>query len=749
MASREAKRWSHEFVCVEHLLSALLKNQEVSQIISDLGGDVSRLERNLDLFFREKMEKSGSRSHDPGHAIGLQRVIQRAVLHAQYSSSNQVSVGDLLAAVFTEAECHAVYYLGLEGISRLDVLERISHPVDTSDAIDFDADEEEHLRETPQKNSDPLERFAEDLIAKAESGRIDPLVGREREIERCIQVLCRRQKNNPLFVGDQGVGKTAIVEGLAAKVAEGKVPEKLKQLKIFSLDLGSLIAGTRYRGDFEQRFKAVVKALEKIPDAVLFIDEIHSIVGAGSTSGGTLDVANLLKPVLTSGKFRCIGSTTFEEYKNHFEKDRALSRRFLKIDVVQPSIEETVAILKGLKSKYEEHHNVRYPLPALRAAAELSAKHINDRLLPDKAIDVIDEAGALVNLQTEGGDNAAQAATVRVPIIERVVARMARIPERTVSSSDREKLLNLRRELEQVIFGQEQSIEAVVQAIRRSRAGLVAEHKPIGSFLFAGPTGVGKTEVAKQLARVLGLELLRFDMSEYMEKHTVARLIGAPPGYVGFDQGGLLTDAIIKNPHSVLLLDEIEKAHPDLFNVLLQVMDNASLTDTNGRKADFTNVILIMTTNVGSENMFGQPLGFGNDTPSIASGAIEKMFRPEFRNRLDLIVKFKALPIEIVEKVVDKFIAEIDTQLIPKKVSLVISSEARRYLAEKGFDPKFGARPIHRMIQTEIKDPLTDAILFGDLAGGGTAMIGFKDGAIKIEYQRRDAGVKPEKAETR
>ena len=753
-ATKCAKDRGHEFVCVEHLLYALIFNEAGAALITNCGGSIRGLKRRLEDFFETKLERGhNAASTEIAQAIGFQRVIQRAVLHAKFSGIERLSVGDLLAAIFTETESHAVYFLQQEGIFRLDILEQISHGTE-ADSVEQKAeeevDEEEQSRNVRGDTAaDPLQKYTTDLNQRAQRGEIDPLIGREQEIERAICVLCRRTKNNPLFVGDQGVGKTAIVEGLARKIVAGEVPDKLRSITIYALDMGSLIAGTRYRGDFEQRLKAVIRALAKDPNAILFIDEIHTIVGAGSTSGGTLDAANLLKPVLTTGRPRCIGSTTFEEYKSHFEKDRALARRFLKIDVLEPSVEETLEILRGLKTRFEEHHRVHYSGSALKAAAELSAKHIHGTFLPDKAIDVMDEAGSLVSLARNGesNDRAGSAAqrdrtaeewpSVRVPHIEKIVARAARIPPRTVTTSDREKLRQLEPQLRLVIFGQDEAIAAVASAIRRSRAGLSAETKPIGSFLFTGPTGVGKTEVARQLAKILGLELLRFDMSEYMEKHAVARLIGAPPGYVGFDQGGLLTDAVIRNPHTVLLLDEIEKAHPDLFNILLQVMDHAALTDNTGRKADFRNVILIMTSNVGSENVYGQPLGFDNITLNTGQGAIDKTFRPEFRNRLDLVVKFRSLPAQVVEQIVDKFIAEIDAQLISKKASLVISSEARSWLAEKGYNPQYGARSVYRLIQRQVKDPLADAVLFGELAQGGTARVVLEGEALKLVIDKK------------
>lgn len=735
-AAHIAQERSHEFLVLEHLLYAIAENEEGEKIITACGGNLASLKKNLDDFFETRIEtqSSGADMH-PQQTLGFQRVLQRAILHVKYSSKNVVGVGDLLAAIFTEPESHAGFFLNQEGISRLDILEYISHGFledDEDDAFGLTDDDDD---EEAEEASSPLDKYTVHLNKRAEEGKIDPLIGRDYEIERAVQVLCRRNKNNPLFVGDQGVGKTALAEGLALRVVEGDVPEKLHHIQIYALDLGSLLAGTKYRGDFEQRLKGVIKQLDGIDGAVLFIDEIHTIVGAGATSGGTMDAANLLKPILTRGNIRCIGSTTFEEYKNHFEKDRALARRFLKIDVREPTIQETLEILRGLKSRFEDHHHVRFEDEALHAAATLSSKYLRDRFLPDKAIDVIDEAGAMLSLSSEAPeDESAPRPVVTKTLIEAVVSKIARVPADTVNSDDKEKLQRLEPELKQVVFGQDEAIASVVQAIKRSRAGLGQENKPIGSFLFAGPTGVGKTEVAKQLAQTLGLELLRFDMSEYMEKHSVARLIGAPPGYVGFEQGGLLTDAIIRTPHTVLLLDEIEKAHPDLFNILLQVMDNAELTDNNGKKADFRNVIIIMTSNVGSESMYGSPIGFANDTPQIASGAIEKTFRPEFRNRLDMIVKFKPLSPEVIEKIVDKFVTEIDTQLHSRKASVVITSAARTWIAENGYEARYGGRSVHRLIQKKLKDPLADELLFGALQEGGTATLDVKKGKLALSF---------------
>lgn len=740
-ASADARQRNHEFVCIEHLLYALLTNDNAVQVLKGCGANVGRLKRRLEDFFRRNLTaEEFPFDYEPPQSIACQRVIQRALLHHEFSGAGRISAGDLLAAIFTETESHAVYFLTQENVTRLDVLEFISHG-DQLDYPEMPDDEDEYGADgtvRTETGGDVLSRFTTDLTAKAAAGLLDPLVGREKEIERIVHILARRNKNNPLLVGDQGVGKTAIAEGLALRVYNKKVPEKLHGLRIHALDLGGLLAGTRYRGDFEQRLKAVIRALEKQENSVLFIDEIHTIVGAGATTGGTMDAANLLKPILSQGRIRCIGSTTFEEYKNHFEKDRALARRFLKIDVLEPSVAETVDILNGLKPHFEKFHRVHYSPAAIKAAAELSAKYINERYLPDKAIDVVDEAGASVSIGTKGGAaKDAQHPTVRVPHVESIVARIARIPPRTVSTSDKEKLKELENQLRQVVFGQDEAIAGVSSAIRRSRAGLSSEAKPVGCFLFTGPTGVGKTEVARQLAKILGLELIRFDMSEYMEKHTVARLIGAPPGYVGFEQGGLLTDAVIKNPHAVLLLDEIEKAHPDLFNILLQVMDHATLTDNNGRKADFRNIILIMTSNVGSENVFGQPIGFGNESREVGQAAIEKTFRPEFRNRLDMTVKFKSLPLEIVERVVDKFMDEIEAQLRSRGVGLILTADARRWLAQNGYRPQFGARSIQRLIQAEIKDKLADELLFGRLSSGGSVRIELKNETMSFGFKAK------------
>lgn len=742
-----ARERKHEFICVEHLLAALTLSETGNELIAACGGDSDALIKRLEDFFRYKIHSHPNDGYfEPLQTLGLQRVIQSAVLHTQFSSSEKLTPGDLLVALFNETESHAVYYLREQGITKLSLLEVLTDfsPDDHDENSDTDVEEEGNpSRDKEQK--DPLAKYATDLTAKAKAGELDPVIGRDKEIERAIQVLSRRTKNNPLFVGDQGVGKTALVEGIAQRVVAGEVPERMKNFKIFALDLGSLLAGTRYRGDFEERLKGVLKKLKEIPGAVLFLDEIHTIVGAGATTGTTLDAANILKPVLTNGQLRCIGSTTFDEYKTVFEKDRALARRFLKIEVIEPSIPDTIKILDGLRSRFEKHHGVHYSPSAIRAAAELSAKHINERFLPDKAIDVLDEAGAIVSLKEEKRGKTDRTPTVTPSTIEEVVSKIAKIPPQSVSTSEKERLQQLEPDLLSAVYGQENAVKQVAQSVRRARAGLSSERKPIGSFLFVGPTGVGKTEVAKQLAKTMGLELIRFDMSEYQEKHAVARFIGAPPGYVGYEQGGQLTDAIIRHPHAVLLLDEIEKAHPDIFNILLQVMDNAALTDSTGRKADFRNVILILTSNVGSESIHGRSIGFSNESSGVGIGAVEKAFLPEFRNRLDAMIRFNALPVEIAERIVEKFIDEIRTQLLPKGISIIVSPKARKFFVERGFSPQYGARSLGRLIQSELKDRLADSILFGELQKGGIARIEIVNGEITIALEPIAPGKKKSK----
>jgi ATP-dependent Clp protease ATP-binding subunit ClpA len=719
-AVKEAKRRRHEYVSIEHILFAILNDPNGIEIIENCGADVDNLLDALENFFDEKIERiPEGNDYVLQQTIGFQRVIQRAVNHARSAEKQEVAVADVLASIFLEKDSHAEYFLSSQGVTRLDVLNYISHNISKDPFADSPGGlvrpgKEERDR---RQKSNPLELFTLNLIELAAEGKLDPLIGREAELERTMQVLCRRRKNNPVFVGDPGVGKTAMAEGLAQKIQRSVVPDLLKDMEIFSLDLGGMLAGTKFRGDFEQRLKGVIAELQKKPKAILFIDEIHTIVGAGATSSGSMDASNILKPVLASGEIRCIGSSTFEEFKNHFEKDRALSRRFEKIEIMEPPVSETIQILKGLRSRYEEHHGFAYSDAALKAAAELSVKYLRDRFLPDKAIDVIDEAGAFIRLS--GASNRKK---INPADIEKIVAKMARVPTQSVSTSDRSKLENLEAGLKQVVFGQDDAISALVTSIKRSRAGLGSPERPVGCFLFTGPTGVGKTEVSLQVARILGVEFMRFDMSEYMEKHAVARLIGAPPGYIGFDQGGLLTDGIRKHPHSVLLMDEIEKAHPDLFNILLQVMDHATLTDNNGRKADFRNVILMMTSNAGSREMSAANIGFGQTHKGAeAKGkkAIEKLFSPEFRNRLDEVITFNALNLDIMEMIVDKFIAELNQQLAIKKVALTISPAVRTWLAKKGHDPAYGARPLGRVIQTEIKDKLADEILFGSIQHGG------------------------------
>ncbi len=723
LAVKEAKKRRHEYVSTEHILFAILFDNTGIEVIEGCGGVVEELKRELEKFFDERVESiPEGQEYVLQQTIGFQRVIQRAVNHARSAEKAEVNVSDIMASIFLEKDSFAEYFLTSQGLTRLDVLSFISHEAEVDPFQTGRGDTQKAADGKEKKEgSNPLEAYTVDLVEKAREGLLDPLIGRDAELERTLQVLCRRRKNNPVFVGDPGVGKTAIAEGLAQRIHSGDVPDLLSKVRIYALDLGGLLAGTKYRGDFEKRLKGVINELKKRPDGVLFIDEIHTIVGAGATSGGSMDASNILKPVLTSGELRCIGSSTYEEYKNHFEKDRALSRRFEKIEIAEPTVSQTVKILKGLKARYEEHHGIAYTDTALKSAAELSAKYVNDRFLPDKAIDVIDEAGAFVRLS-----GSSRRTKINPSDIEKIVAKMAKIPPQSVSTSDKVKLEMLEPRLKKVVFGQDAAITSLSTSIKRSRAGLGTPGKPVGSFLFTGPTGVGKTEVALQLSRLLDVEFLRFDMSEYMEKHAVARLIGAPPGYVGFDQGGLLTDGIRKHPHSVLLMDEIEKAHPDIYNILLQVMDHATLTDNNGKKADFRNVILVMTSNAGTREMITQTIGFGDktkDTESKGQKAIERFFSPEFRNRLDGTIQFHALTVEIMEQIVDKFLDELNDQMAGKKVYINISDALRNWLAREGYDPSYGARPLGRVIQKQIKDHLADEILFGKLAKGGVVFV--------------------------
>ncbi|HAT8555474.1 TPA: ATP-dependent Clp protease ATP-binding subunit ClpA [Vibrio vulnificus] len=737
-AFARARDKRHEFMTVEHLLLALLENNAAKEALLACKADLNALRYELDVFIDQTtpLIPDNDETRETQPTLSFQRVLQRAVFHVQSSGRSEVTGANVLVAIFSEQESHAAYLLKKNDISRLDIVNYISHGItkasgasddssSSSDSFGSDASSEENSSE------ERLESFATNLNQVAKDGHIDPLIGRDKELERTIQVLCRRRKNNPLLVGEAGVGKTAIAEGLAWRIVEGSVPDVIKDSVIYSLDIGSLLAGTKYRGDFEKRFKTILKQLEKEKDAILFIDEIHTIIGAGAASGGQVDAANLIKPLLSGGKLRCIGSTTYQEYSNIFEKERALSRRFQKIDVVEPSLDDTTKILMGLKSKYEAHHDVRYTNKALRAAVELSAKYINERHLPDKAIDVIDEAGARSRLTPASR----RKKTVGVADIEAMVAKMARIPEKSVSSSDKDILKSLDDKMKMLVFGQDAAIDVLCEAIKLSRAGLGAENKPVGSFLFAGPTGVGKTEVTVQLSKLLGIELLRFDMSEYGERHSVSRLIGAPPGYVGYDQGGLLTDAVIKHPHAVVLLDEIEKAHPDIFNLLLQVMDNGTLTDNNGRKADFRNVILVMTTNAGVAETEKKSIGLiQQDHSPDAMAEIKKVFTPEFRNRLDNIIWFNSLDEAIIHQVVDKFIVELQVQLDARGVSLEVSEDARHWLANKGYDKAMGARPMSRVIQDKLKKPLANELLFGSLIDGGTVKVTLEKDDLKFEY---------------
>jgi len=755
MAFVEARQQRHEFITVEHLLMALLDNPSAAEVLRACAANIEDLRKSLAQFIKENTPTVGGTDEvDTQPTLGFQRVIQRAIMHVQSTGNGkkEVTGANVLVAIFGEKDSHAVYYLHQQGVTRLDVVNFIAHGIKKSEPPEPPKGPEGSGSESEREEGEggqgegggkgsPLEQFTQNLNQQARDGKIDPLIGRELEVERVVQVLCRRRKNNPLLVGEAGVGKTAIAEGLAWRITEGQVPDVLAEAVVYSLDMGALLAGTKYRGDFEQRLKAVIKQLKDQPGAILFIDEIHTLIGAGAASGGTLDASNLLKPALSSGQLKCIGATTFSEYRGIFEKDAALSRRFQKIDVVEPTVDQTVEILKGLKSRFEEHHSVKYALTALQAAAELSAKYINDRHLPDKAIDVIDEAGAAQRVLPKSK----QKKTITRAEVEDIVAKIARIPPASVSSDDRGKLKSLDRDLKSVVFGQDPSIDALSAAIKMARSGLGKPDKPIGSFLFSGPTGVGKTEVAKQLAYILGIELIRFDMSEYMERHAVSRLIGAPPGYVGFDQGGLLTEAITKKPHAVLLLDEIEKAHPDVFNVLLQVMDHGTLTDNNGRKADFRNVIIIMTTNAGAEAMTKSTIGFTTKREQGDEMAdIKRLFTPEFRNRLDAIVNFGALNEDIILRVVDKFLLQLESQLAEKKVEVTFSDALRKHLAAKGFDPQMGARPMQRLIQDTIRRALADELLFGRLVDGGRLSVDVDDkGEVQLDITPNKKDNKP------
>ncbi len=731
LAYKDAREKNHEFMTVEHLLLALLDNPSSVSVLRACGANIARLRNDLTIFINETTpiipENIVDRDTQP--TLGFQRVLQRAVFQVQSAGKTEVSGANVLVAIFSEQESQAVYFLKQDGITRLDVVNYISHGISKMQNGEEDDEEsggglDSHSGSQVGRDKSPLENYATNLNLKAKSGSIDPLIGREEEVLRAVQVLCRRRKNNPLLVGEAGVGKTAIAEGLAKLIIENKVPEILLKSTVYALDLGNLLAGTKYRGDFEKRFKAVLAQLEKEEGAILFIDEIHTIIGAGAASGGVMDASNLIKPMLANGELKCMGATTFQEYRSIFEKDRALARRFQKIDINEPSVDETFQILKGLKSRFEEHHGVKFSVAALQTAAELSERYITDRFLPDKAIDIIDEAGAYQKLLSASK----QKKVIGKAEIEDIVAKIARVPAKTVSSNDRELLRNLDRDLKMLVYGQHEAIENLAAAIKLARSGLREIDKPVGSFLFAGPTGVGKTEVTKQLAHLLGIELLRFDMSEYMEKHTVSRLIGAPPGYVGYEQGGLLTDAVTKSPHAVLLLDEIEKAHPDIYNILLQVMDHGTLTDTDGRKADFRHVILVMTTNAGADLLSRASIGFSKqDHTTDGMGEINRMFSPEFRNRLDAIIQFHSLDEKVIERVVDKFLVELEVQLESKSVNLKVDKTARAWLSEHGYDEKMGARPMARLIQDSLKKPLAEEILFGKLVSGGYVNVSVKD----------------------
>ncbi len=748
LAMTEAVNRNHEFLCLEHLLYAMLHDVTSSNILKNCGADLAALRRKLAHYLDDQVERLPKGEEvSPRYAIGVQRALQRAALHVQSAGRQEINGSNVLVAMFHETESPAIFFLQEQGVTRFDVINYISHGVskpgggeEAEDSGDESIEREDHEHEGGDEEgerklspSKALNTYAINLAKRAAEGKIDPLVGRKKELERAVHVLLRRRKNNPVFVGEAGVGKTALAEGLALAIHNNDVPDALKGVEIYALDMGALLAGTRFRGDFEQRLKAVIKAVLGDSKRILFIDEIHTIVGAGAASGGTMDASNLLKPALASGDLRCIGSTTYQEYKRSFDKDKALARRFQRIDVVEPTQDEAVLILNGIKSYYEKHHNVRYTSASIKSAVELSARYVNDRFLPDKAIDVMDEAGVAGHLR---GGKSTEPVTVGTRDMERTVARMAKIPERTVSSTDRSKLQTLDEDLKQSVFGQDEAINAVARAIKLARSGLSHPDKPVGAFLFAGPTGVGKTEVARQLAKTMGVEFIRFDMSEYMERHTVSRLLGAPPGYVGFDQGGLLTDAINKTPHCVLLLDEIEKAHPDLFNILLQVMDHATLTDNNGRKSDFRNVILVMTTNAGAQELSRATIGFhGGFGAGNSKSVLERMFAPEFRNRLSAIIEFAALSPPVMERVVDKFLAELQERLDKQKVTLAVTAAAKKWLAEHGHDPRFGARPLGRLIENEIARNLADEVLFGKLTKGGKANVDLDGDKLGFSYE--------------
>jgi len=733
-AFNEARDKRYEFMTVEHLLLALLDNPTAADVLRACEVNIDELKDELLNFLEETTPLLGANDmRETQPTLGFQRVLQRAVLHVQSSGHDEVTGANVLVAIYSEQESQAVYFLNKQNISRLDIVNYISHGISKIANDDLTTDEETTEEAgTDSATQSPLDAFADNLNQMAAQGKIDPLIGREAEVERTVQILCRRRKNNPILVGEAGVGKTAIAEGLAKLIVEGDVPSVLADSVIYSLDLGALVAGTKYRGDFEKRLKSILTQLKKQPGAILFIDEIHTIIGAGSASGGVMDASNLIKPMLANGTLKCIGSTTYQEYRGVFEKDRALARRFQKIDVEEPSVEDTVKILKGLKTRFEEHHKIKYSPKALRLAVELAERYINDRFLPDKAIDVIDEAGANMQLQPPSK----RKKMIGVADIENIIAKIARIPPKSVSSTDLDSMRTLERDLKLVVFGQDKAIETLGSAIKMSRSGLGNEDKPIGSFLFAGPTGVGKTEVTRQLSKIMGIELIRFDMSEYMERHTVSRLIGAPPGYVGFDQGGLLTDAVIKHPHAVLLLDEIEKAHPDVFNLLLQVMDHGTLTDNNGRSADFRNVVLVMTTNAGADRISRASIGFTHqDHSSDGMESIKKVFTPEFRNRLDSVIQFNSLDQSNIAHVVDKFIIELESQLDQKKVTIDVDAMARRWLGTEGYDPRMGARPMARLISEKIRKPLAEELLFGRLANGGHIKVTVKEGELVLEYE--------------